>query len=683
MNYRIMVKGALALSLSLMVGSAWAVTETPRDVQAYGATFEPTESATAGQLNDFNYGLGTNITAFTKTEGGETYGWLMDGVEEDESKIVAGGPTGSTQTLQLNTDANTLSNKFSSTVAGAVNTAIGNNGTAFFETEVKFVASDTLDAGIPGGQDATKFAIYAYVNENVEPNTTNLVVFHAYYDPEDETLAGNSGIGYTNEVFTSVTIDTEVFTKLRIEMKQIDAGGTPLNLFSISINGGQPLTSASAYEGNTWFITTENIGDDNFRPVSSLNFKGTGEIDNISVGTIAIDTTYAVDWTDSDGVAVTSAGNALADDATNFVAGAEIVFTATGENVITNITVDGAAQSITNDTVYSYFVGSADAKVTVLAGIQVTPLDDTWTIEGFNPAPAVWPLPAAVSPDNKTLFYSNVVDNIDDANASIGRTIKAAWIGAKIIAPEAVTDETIANWKFDMAGAPGNSFASSNDGKENGHYVMNLWVPLTAAKIRTAVANRSDITYALDFYLNGGTTTQTLAMVISPKDIKLTNTDNVSDVEEIEVINWEIQSAQQEKPAWAADADDTAFWTWAANHADGVDLTTDYTAQYLMNVDTDKTPVLKIDSIEVTDEGSKIVVSANDGTNAIDLDAINGVLNVSVGDTLTNLTSKDPDANATFANNKATIIIKTADGKFAKATVDFTAAETKLSQVSQ
>ena len=546
MNYRTMVKGALALSLSLTVGTAWAVTSTPRDVQTYGVTFEPLAGAATVE-NDHNYTNNMPIADATlhTGSGDAASGWLA--AADDESKIVERIAEGSTQALQLNTDANTLTNKFASDVASGLNTAIAGNG-AFFETEVKFVASDTLDAGITGAQDATKFAIYAYVNENVTPNTTNLVIFHRATIGEDTV--------YTNNAIEGITIDTEVYTKLRVEMKKLDfadynedpeAEPQYQNVFSVMV-GDTVVTNALAYDdvdgvattsaNGKWFRTVERATNED-KQVSSLNFKGTGEIDNIKVGTVAIDTTYAIDWTGSANVVVSNATGEVTGTSGDFVDGTVLTFYAT-EGLITNannVALDPAAAS------WTFTVAAADATFTVLAGIQATPLDDTWTIEGFNPAPSVWPLPAATSADSKTLFYSNVVDNIDDIDASQGRTIKAAWIGAKIIAPEAVTDETIANWKFDMAGAPGNAFSTSHDGKENGHYVMNLWVPLTAAKIRTAVNNRSDITYALDFYLDGGTTTQTLAMVISPKDIKLTNTDNVSDVEEIEVINWEIQNA--------------------------------------------------------------------------------------------------------------------------------------------
>ena len=180
MNYRTMVKGALALSLSLIVGTSWAGISTTNDVPQYGVTFETTVSTTA-PLNDRPYVAETLIGTNNTTVSGDSFGWFS-GSEEDESKIITanGG-----QALQLNTDASTLTNKFDATKATELNDAITTTSSAFFETEVKFVASDTDSAGIEGGTDATKFAIYAYSNEDAQrpegvPATTNLVVYHAY-----------------------------------------------------------------------------------------------------------------------------------------------------------------------------------------------------------------------------------------------------------------------------------------------------------------------------------------------------------------------------------------------------------------------------------------------------------------------------------------------------------------------
>ena len=55
-------------------------------------------------------------------------------------------------------------------------------------------------------------------------------------------------------------------------------------------------------------------------------------------------------------------------------------------------------------------------------------------------------------------------------------------------------------------------------------------------------------------------------------------------------------SSERVKPEWAKAADNTKFWAWVDKYS--VQYATDYTAQYLMNVDPSKTPVLKIDSIQ-------------------------------------------------------------------------------------
>ena len=263
MNYKSLAKGALALSFSLIVGTAAATTS---DVQKYGATFESAEN---GVTNDFAYVVDAAIGTYTKTEGGATYGWLAS--EGDESKIISanGG-----QALQLNTDAGTLTNKLASGVATEVNAGIAATG-AYIETEAKFVASDTLDAGVVGGTDDTKFAIYAYADDNKSPCTTNLVVYHAYYD--------GATLKYTNEVFNTL-IDCDVYTKLRIEMRQTETlGGDTVNVFSVKVGNDTPLTSDLAYEDDIWFLTVEHLSNED-QLLSSITFKGTGEVDNLAVG---------------------------------------------------------------------------------------------------------------------------------------------------------------------------------------------------------------------------------------------------------------------------------------------------------------------------------------------------------------------------------------------------------------
>ena len=671
MNYRTMVKGTLAFSLSLIVGTAWAA-----DTQTYGVTFEPLVGVATVE-NDHNYTNNMPITDATlHTGSGDTaYGWLA--AAEDESKIIERVAEGSTQALQLNTDANTLTNKFASDVATGLNTAITGDG-AFFETEVKFVASDTLDAGIQGGQDATKFAIYAYSNDTPpegENSTTNLVVFHAYDDPLN---VGNNGISYTNEVIPGVIINTEVYTKLRIEMKQLEIDEDVFqNVFSVSVNGGAPITSPLAYAedggAKIWFRTIENIDlDGDNAKVSSLNFKGTGEIDNIKVGTIA---NYVPDanWTIDGFVPDPNTGNwqlPTVDDAqalfySNLVVNIDATDATAGRNIIaawvgTKVTASEAASAELSAWNFEY-----DAQ------------DGTRKTYAFNAAKdgddyLYWWVPITAAEVRTALN-----NNQDIVKTMVVYTSSASGEDAQTLTVSICPKDIQINNSNDVAGGEKIKVVAGVEQFDVSWTVENVRVTTGGA---AAVAGYFAPNTALVFTPDQGMAITNIDGVAVNYAADAAFTLTVTQSTNITVKAGTVSSART-LPAWASAANETKFWAWVDKYH--VEYATDYTAQYLMNVDPSKTPVLKIDSIAVTDEGSQIVVSATDGTNAIDLDAINGALNVSVGSSLANLASRDPDANAKFADNKATIIIKAADGAFAKATVDFTAASDKLSQVSE
>ena len=533
MNYRTLAKGALALSLSLIVGSAMAVNTTTTDVQKYGATFENQANPPE---NDYDYVVDTPVTTYATSSGnGESSGWF--GAAEDESKIIA--VTGG-QALQLNTDAGVLTNKLASSIA----TDLNDNGIAaagaYIETEAKFVASDTLDAGVVGGTDDTKFAIYAYADESKSPCTTNLVVYHAYDDP---TNVGNNGVSYTNEVFSNISINTEVYTKLRIEMKQLEVDEDVFqNVFSVSVADGNPITSQLALADGgekIWFRTVENIdlNEDNAL-LSSITFKGTGEVDNLAVGIINKTTTYAIDWSASQNVIASNLTDnvQLAAGDTNFVAGVQLGFYPT-VGTIQSVTVNGTAETVADP--YLYTVGTADAIVTVVAA-QV--LDDNWTIAGFNPR-GEWTDPTAVAADSKTLFYSNLVVNIDPVGD--GRTIVAAWVGAQVTASAAASAD-LANWKFDYDSQSGSrvtgaSFSQNKDGDN----FLYWWIPITADAVRAAIANQSDIVKTMVVYTDSASSAeaQTLTVSICPKNIEITNTGDVENGETIDVDDWTEQGA--------------------------------------------------------------------------------------------------------------------------------------------
>ncbi len=437
MNYRTLVKGALALSLSLIVASASAATTTYNDVQKYGAMFETTVNTPAGAFNDWNYEVTSNVTDYANADAG--YGWFSGDPEQDESKIIARTDAAGGQALQLNTDASTLTNKFDSTLAGELNDGIAAAG-AYFETEVKFVPSDTLDAGITGNQDATKFAIYAFANEEVEPPVTNLVVYHGVMD----TTSGN--IWYTNEVF-DIDIDATVYTTLRVDMKTItDPGEDPedtsddedYNVFSVKV-GNTVLSSETAYAEGKWFLTVEQRSVVANRAVSSLNFKGTGEIDNIKAGTITETTTYAVDWTGSQNVVVSNGTAEVSGTTGNYEAGTVLTFYPT-VGLITNVAnaaVDPAAAS------WPYTV-LADDTFTVFAGEEpVAPTGfaegDTYGSVTLTAAQAAWlntfdnydAIDAALKTDASGLEKAYLL-NVDPLTGDGTLTVTAITVGTDV-----------------------------------------------------------------------------------------------------------------------------------------------------------------------------------------------------------------------------------------------------------
>ena len=533
MNYRTLAKGALALSLSLIVGSAMAVNTTTTDVQKYGATFENQANPPE---NDYDYVVDTPVTTYATSSGnGESSGWF--GGEGDESKIIAanGG-----QALQLNTDAGVLTNKLESSKASEINAGIAAAG-AYIETEAKFVASDTLDAGVAGGTDDTKFAIYAYADESKSPCTTNLVVYHAIMDG----LTG--AISFTNEIF-NILINTEVYTKLRVEMKKYAdpvIAGVSYNAFAVKIGDSPFLESDTALDATLggsatgiWFLTVEDrLGNVSNAELSSITFKGTGEVDNLAVGIINETTTYAIDWSASQNVIASNLTDnvQLAAGDTNFVAGVQLGFYPT-VGTIQSVTVNGTAETVADP--YLYTVGTADAIVTVVAA-QV--LDDNWTIEGFNPR-GEWTDPTAVAADSKTLFYSNLVVNIDPIGE--GRTIVAAWVGAKVTASAAAAADLSA-WNFEYDAQDGTRKTYAFNAAKDGEDYLYWWVPITAAEVRTAIANQSDIVKTMVVYTDSASSAeaQTLTVSICPKNIEITNTDDVENGETIEVNDWQEQGA--------------------------------------------------------------------------------------------------------------------------------------------
>lgn len=215
----------------------------------------------------FDYSDGADITTCSNSSGSWQAG------EEDESTVVV---SGGEAYLNLNTQGSTLTNLLASTAAASVNAALADGDSIFFESSVKFVPSDSLMSQDIG--DDAKFAIYAYADE-ANGGTTNLVVFHRYYDEEFQSQ-------FINEVFDGVTIDGDAYTTVRVEYKNV-ADNPPV--FTVSINGTLVESQYSAAEmtglDDHWMFSaiSENAGDDE---IKSVCFQGTGAVDSIAVGKI-------------------------------------------------------------------------------------------------------------------------------------------------------------------------------------------------------------------------------------------------------------------------------------------------------------------------------------------------------------------------------------------------------------
>lgn len=218
----------------------------------------------------FDYSNGADITTCSNSSGSWQAG------EEDESTVVVSGEEAY---LNLNTQGSTLTNLLASTAAASVNDALAGGGSIFFESSVKFVPSDSLMSQDIGRSDA-KFAIYAIADE-ANGGTTNLVVFHRYFDENFEEQ-------FINEVFDDVTIDGDAYTTVRVEYKNV-ADNYPA--FTVSINGTLVESQYSAAEmsggilDDHWMFSaiSENTGDDE---IKSVCFQGTGAVDSIAVGKI-------------------------------------------------------------------------------------------------------------------------------------------------------------------------------------------------------------------------------------------------------------------------------------------------------------------------------------------------------------------------------------------------------------
>ena len=280
MKYATKIKTAVASALCVMVGMAYAAQSDTYETQVYGATFEGTAVP------------GTNDNAYVAGDAIGTYSNWFPGSVDDASAISNRLDSAGGQMLFLDTDGSMLTNVLASGVTTDVNAALAGGSvdtvtaydSAYVAAEIKFVADTEFNPGFEGGTTAAKFAIYAYCDDSVETNPTNLVVYHGYVK--------DGAIAYTNEVFTSVTLTPDTYTRVRVNLKKAEVLGSLTNVFSVSVNDGAPLTSDTAVANDIWFVTTEAPTAP--ATVSSVAFVGSGEVDNIALGQVCVDTYAAI-----------------------------------------------------------------------------------------------------------------------------------------------------------------------------------------------------------------------------------------------------------------------------------------------------------------------------------------------------------------------------------------------------
>lgn len=263
MKYIGMARGALALALGMMMSTALAANIAEESFEGYTDDYAITNAQYwSGGPDDLSKVVPTGIT-FTATS------YPMPAA--NHSKV-----------LQLNTEGGTLTNTLPSSQSFE-------SENLYVDTMVQFVPSEDLPD--LSGDDGIKLAAYAYITEVSESAaTTNLAVYHGILDSE-----GNFAV--TNTV-TALPVIVGDWYRLTIELAHGTEAGR--QACKISVNG-IPVTNANAYsadwaanispsieqmepDGGDWFLSA---AESDLTSVSTVQFKGTGYIDDLVVTTDA------------------------------------------------------------------------------------------------------------------------------------------------------------------------------------------------------------------------------------------------------------------------------------------------------------------------------------------------------------------------------------------------------------
>ena len=265
MKYIGMARGALTLALGMMMSTAFAEPVAYESFEGYVNDYAITNaSAWSGGPDDLSKVVPSNInflaTSYPLPEA--THG----------------------KVLQLNTEGGTLTNAFTGGSFASEN--------LYVDTMVQFVPSEDLPD--LSADDGIKIAAYAYITEVSESvATTNLAVYHKVFNAEFEP-------SLTNTVITNFPVNVSEWYRLTIELRNDEY--VTKQACQIRVNG-IPVTNDNAYsenwttklddleesadrtpDGGVWFISA---ADSAYTDVSTVQFKGTGYIDDLVVTTDA------------------------------------------------------------------------------------------------------------------------------------------------------------------------------------------------------------------------------------------------------------------------------------------------------------------------------------------------------------------------------------------------------------
>ncbi len=125
-----------------------------------------------------------------------------------------------------------------------------------------------------------------------------------------------------------------------------------------------------------------------------------------------------------------------------------------------------------------------------------------------------------------TITYESALLKIVPKQPSIGRTIDAAWLGVKVVAPKDVPIAKLkeATYSSDTAGKSfwTNQDSNKSESQSDEHYI-NVYGAITEDILTKATKEGKDITYTWTFdWDNDKKDDQTVTIVVSPKNVVLT-----------------------------------------------------------------------------------------------------------------------------------------------------------------